>query len=148
MSRGVGFLYPYYTARTDASSVVRYLLASAVFCYTMFNVLSWCNNRSTRTIKNVAYLSPRTGTEKILVKSHQIIQRVGPENALNCSRFLNTRKYEVDCMGIPTKLYKILITGLGGSGTHEVAEAAEKVGLQLPHEKLGYDGSVVRCCPF
>ena len=145
MSSGVIFFYPYYSARTDASSVVQYLLASVVLCYTLFGLLSWCNDGSTRISKNGPYLSPTTGTEKILMKSHENNQQIGPEAALNCSRFINTRKFKVDCMGTPTKLYKILITGLGGSGTHLVAEAAERVGLRLPHEKLGYDGSVVRC---
>lgn len=60
-----------------------------------------------------------------------------------CQKYLNTRKYHPDCMPRPTTLYPILITGLGGSGTHFMANELQKIGLHLNHEELGRDGSVV-----
>jgi hypothetical protein len=61
----------------------------------------------------------------------------------SCRRFVNTRKYQVDCRPVTSSLYPLLITGLGGSGTHESAAKLIKKGLNLPHEELGLHGSVV-----
>jgi hypothetical protein len=61
----------------------------------------------------------------------------------SCRRFVNTRKYQVDCRPVISSLYPLLITGLGGSGTHESAAKLIRKGLNLPHEELGLDGSVV-----
>ena len=67
-----------------------------------------------------------------------------PTVHLQCQRYVNTRKYQVGCMSPPSSLYPILITGLGGCGSHHIAQRLGRMGLQLPHEELGGDGSVVR----
>ena len=63
---------------------------------------------------------------------------------LKCQHSENSRKYHKDCMLAPSALYPVLITGLGGGGTHNVARLMGQMGALLPHEELGYHGSVVR----
>jgi hypothetical protein len=60
-----------------------------------------------------------------------------------CVPLLNTRKYDVDCMPVLGKLYPLLITGLGGTGTHFLADALQELGFDVSHESLGVQGSVV-----
>ena len=67
-----------------------------------------------------------------------------PKIHLQCQRYINTRKYDASCMSPPSLLYPVLITGLGGCGSHHIAQRLDRMGLQLPHEELGEDGSVVR----
>ena len=67
-----------------------------------------------------------------------------PEIHLQCQRYINTRRYQASCMSPPSSLYPVLITGLGGCGSHHIAQRLDRMGLQLPHEELGEDGSVVR----
>jgi len=60
-----------------------------------------------------------------------------------CSSLLNTRKYDQRCFPPPALLLPLLVTSLGGSGTHNVANYLfESCGLQVQHEGLGKDGSV------
>lgn len=59
-----------------------------------------------------------------------------------CVKFINTRKYISECMPKPKNSYPILITGLGGSGTHYVSRILREMGFNVQHEALGSHGSV------
>jgi hypothetical protein len=61
-----------------------------------------------------------------------------------CSSMLNTRKYDERCFPVPHVLRPVLITGLGGAGTHNVASLLQAAGILVEHEGVGPDGSVVR----
>ncbi len=60
-----------------------------------------------------------------------------------CDRYLNTRKYVYACMPQPTKRYPLLITGLGGTGTHYLANQLQQLGFRINHESIGKQGAVV-----
>ena len=40
------------------------------------------------------------------------------------------------------RLYKLLVTGLGGAGTHSITRALQDMGIDVRHEALAEDGSV------
>lgn len=57
-----------------------------------------------------------------------------------------TRKYDENCFGersLPLKLFPLLITGLGGFGSHRLSCDLFKQNMVIPHERLGTHGSVV-----
>ena len=61
-----------------------------------------------------------------------------------CRRLMNSRKYQSDCMARPSVVYPLLVTGLGGSGTHAVSQQLRDRGVHVGHEEIEIDGSVVR----
>lgn len=61
-----------------------------------------------------------------------------------CGKLVDTRKYDEGCMPpMRDAPLAVLITSLGGSGTHVISYEMCKIGLDTPHEKMGVDGSVV-----
>lgn len=76
------------------------------------------------------------------------VNRISPFQTLRlsklCNKYINTRKYHEECFPAPAKLYPVLITGLGGSGTHFLARELNHLGFHLSHEDIGADGAVVR----
>ena len=61
-----------------------------------------------------------------------------------CQQFQNTRKYQSECMARPSVVYPLLVTGLGGSGTHAVTQQLRDHGMDVGHEEIETHGSVVR----
>lgn len=59
-----------------------------------------------------------------------------------CSVIVNSRKYVQRCLPAPDELYPLLVTGLGGSGTHNIANSLRSMGVQVRHEMIDRDGSV------
>lgn len=61
-----------------------------------------------------------------------------------CSKYIFTRKYVDACMPRPDRdgLLPLLITGLGGSGTHYVANTLRGLGIDVTHEQIAKFGSV------
>lgn len=81
-----------------------------------------------------------------------LAQRINTLTAINnpvvslnhlCSKLVNTRKYHPLCFPEPKQRLPMLITGLGGSGSHYLSNALEELGFRLPHESIARDGSVV-----
>jgi hypothetical protein len=72
-----------------------------------------------------------------------------PEHRINamCYRYISSRKYDACCMPeIVYKkvgLYSLLVTGTGGSGTHNIAKVLGDAGFKVAHESIATDGSVV-----
>jgi hypothetical protein len=62
--------------------------------------------------------------------------------AQRCIRLLNARKYDSACTPQPKRISSILITGLGGSGSHYVSNLLRWMQIDVQHESLGQDGSV------
>jgi hypothetical protein len=62
-----------------------------------------------------------------------------------CYQYLGTRKYVPACMPRPAVLLPVLVTCLGGCGSHYISDLLtdSAVGLDMPHESLGSHGSVV-----
>lgn len=62
-----------------------------------------------------------------------------------CAKYVNSRKYDSICFPAIAESppYKLLVTGLGGSGTHYVTSRLRNLGFLLGHERLKRDGSVV-----
>lgn len=83
-----------------------------------------------------------TVTVKESIRSELVAAEITVPSS-QCRGFINSRKYQVDCRPVVSSLYPLLVTGLGGSGTHESAAKLIEKGLDLPHEELGVDGSVV-----
>jgi len=61
-----------------------------------------------------------------------------------CSKYLFTRKYHPQCHPPSSMVKAILVTGLGGCGTHFVANHLRRLGWRLYHEGIDDDGAVVR----
>ena len=59
-----------------------------------------------------------------------------------CSVIINSRKYDEKCLPYPKKLYPILVTSLGSSGTHALANTLRSKGVQIKHESIDNDGSI------
>ena len=59
-----------------------------------------------------------------------------------CRSLLNTRKYLKECHGPKATVYPLLITGLGGSGTHAVALRLREMGVDVDHEHIAAQGAV------
>lgn len=53
-------------------------------------------------------------------------------------------RYDSRCFPVPRRLLPVLITGLGGAGTHAIATYLQEAGIRVEHEGIGVDGSVVR----
>ena len=65
----------------------------------------------------------------------------------HCQSLVNTRKDDRICMArVEKPPQAVLVTSLGGSGTHVVSFELCKIGLDMPHERMGVDGSVVSRC--
>lgn len=60
----------------------------------------------------------------------------------HCVRYVNSRKFDPMCMPKPDYHYPLLVTGLGGSGSHFIANQMQDMGYDLRHESIGEDGSV------
>ena len=60
-----------------------------------------------------------------------------------CNKLVNTRKFSSTCFPSIGTRYPLLVTGLGGSGTHFVANSLQTLGFRLNHESIGTQGSVV-----
>jgi hypothetical protein len=61
-----------------------------------------------------------------------------------CQVYLKSRKYVPECMPRPALLLPVLVTCLGGCGSHFISDSLVNVaGLDIPHESLGQQGSVV-----
>ena len=63
-----------------------------------------------------------------------------------CGKYIYTRKFDSFCMPRLKHVYPVLVTGLGGSGTHFITNKLRSVGFKFYHEDLGDDGAVVRLC--
>lgn len=61
----------------------------------------------------------------------------------HCNKYIYTRKYDSFCMPRLMNVHPVLVTGLGGSGTHFVANKLRSAGFKFYHEDLAEDGSVV-----
>lgn len=72
------------------------------------------------------------------------VERYYLSTSSECQHIVNSRAFHIDCMPVPASLYPVLITGLGGCGSHNIANLFDRMGVELPHEGLGRDGSVVR----
>lgn len=59
-----------------------------------------------------------------------------------CDPLINTRKYDERCFPYPDHLFPLLITGLGGSGTHEITNKLRERGVRVRHEQIDVDGTV------
>lgn len=60
-----------------------------------------------------------------------------------CQLLLYTRKYDPFCHPVKALAHPLLITGLGGAGTHYIAQRLAAEGWRLRHEEIGQDGAVV-----
>ena len=117
------------------------LIASLAFLVISLMILYY-------SVHNVNNLS-EMDNDRVLIGSLSAYKEIAPTEDQfypPCQRYLNTRKFSSTCMQlIPSdNLIPVLITGLGGSGTHKIAEKLIENGLQVRHEGIGYHGSVVR----
>jgi hypothetical protein len=60
-----------------------------------------------------------------------------------CGILLYTRKHDPFCHPARTLAYPLLISGLGGAGTHYAAQQLASDGWRVRHEELDVDGAVV-----
>ena len=62
----------------------------------------------------------------------------------HCTPILLSRKYDARCLPPPppSMLYPLLITSLGGAGTHKIADELQIMAYHVEHEGLGLDASV------
>jgi len=65
-----------------------------------------------------------------------------------CSKYVFTRKFHPHCHPPSSEVRAILVTGLGGSGTHFIANHLRRLGYRLHHEGLDDDGAVVSSVPM
>jgi hypothetical protein len=59
-----------------------------------------------------------------------------------CQFLLYTRKFNKVCFPQPVELLPILITGLGGCGTHSISTKLQSIGAKIYHERVGIHGAV------
>lgn len=59
-----------------------------------------------------------------------------------CRSLLNTRKHLTVCYGPEATVFPLLVTGLGGSGTHAVARRLREMGVDVDHEHIATHGAV------
>ena len=59
-----------------------------------------------------------------------------------CSVVINSMKFDSKCLPHPKELFPLLVTGLGGSGSHSIANELKNRGLKIGHESIDVDGSV------
>lgn len=96
-----------------------------------------------------SYLSNFYSTEGQVVGSFNhfhgktVISRESSTLQDACFKFVNTRKFSSTCFPSVGKRYPLLVTGLGGSGTHFVANSLQQLGFPINHESIGQLGSVV-----
>ena len=89
----------------------------------------------------------------IILRSDPRLSLQPPPSALQetlsarCSSLINTRKYDSLCLPRPAVLLPVLITGLGGAGTHYLHSVGLRLGLRLSHEDIDAHGSVVMATP-
>ena len=75
---------------------------------------------------------------------------LGREQGAECARLFNTRKFDQHCHGElrlaqrlhGMKLYDLLVTGAGGSGTNYVTWALGLAGVHVGHQTLKAQGTV------
>ena len=75
--------------------------------------------------------------------------RCGPRSALSdvscglCDVLLNTRKYDKRCQtALPQRLYPLLVTGTGGTGTNMLVHMLKARGVSTGHEDYGEQATV------
>jgi hypothetical protein len=81
-----------------------------------------------------------------LVESHEPIGLpLAPSSGSldRCIPFINTRVYVPDCIPkIQGSIFPLLLTGLGGSGTHAIANLLRALRIDVSHESIGSFGAV------
>jgi hypothetical protein len=81
----------------------------------------------------------------LLVKhQHERLQAARSSLHARCATLLYTRRFDTQCHPPQALQYPLLITGLGGAGTHHVAQRLAGEGWRVLHEEVGADGAVVR----
>lgn len=117
------------------------LLSSVIFLY---YIICWNLNWIAGISQEIKASRPYTAfneTKSLTVRSSTgLLQPFCPRY---CYSLINSRKFRVGCFSACIRLYPLLVTGLGGSGTHEVANMLNIAGLKVPHEGLDDHGSVV-----
>ena len=61
---------------------------------------------------------------------------------LRCAPLLLTRKYDAACLPPPQLQLPLLLTTLGGGGTHALASSLQSAGIDVLHEGVGAAGAV------
>jgi hypothetical protein len=100
--------------------------------------LQYMNINSKEGLKLLLLSSSSSSSSSINLSIHKNDQRL----ATICNPLLNTRKYDERCFPYPEQLLPLLITGLGGSGTHEIANTLRSRGVRVRHEQIDADGTV------
>lgn len=116
-------------------------LKAALLCCTLYYILhSYClRSRFSTPYQYIPSIGASNDNDLAEYDCFRCERKISSE----CRRFTNSRKYQAGCMPVPSVLYPVLVTGLGGCGSHYIAHQLDYLGLQLPHEELGKDGSVV-----
>jgi hypothetical protein len=100
------------------------------------------------------YLLPSSDNYKVEAETDSFTFHPNPElfsfnGSLHetCSLLLNTRKHRSACFpefSTPIlRTFPVLITGLGGAGTHFLTKELQNLGFDLAHEDISSQGSVV-----
>ena len=88
----------------------------------------------------------------ILSTVHKYLSKVRKDSSQNlnsqslqdrCGKYIYTRKFDSFCMPRLKNVYPVLVTGLGGSGTHYITNELRSAGFKFFHEDVGEDGAVV-----
>ena len=83
------------------------------------------------------------GLNDLLSKLNMVISNIKFSNIQEiCFPLINTRKYDKRCFPYPDQLYPLLVTGLGGSGTHDLTNKLRYRGVRVRHEEIDLDGTV------
>jgi len=65
--------------------------------------------------------------------------------ASSCSEKVPYSRKAHGCPGEYSNVYPVLVTSLGGAGTHHITCVLDALNISVGHEHLDRDGSVVRC---
>lgn len=112
----------------------------------LYNIICWNLKWIAGVSREIDSLRPYSASNE--TKSFTVRSSTGllqPSCPRYCYSLINSRKFGIGCFSVSFESHPILVTGLGGSGTHEVANMLNLAGLKVPHEGLGDHGSVVSC---
>jgi hypothetical protein len=100
--------------------------------------------RSLQLVNSLSFATPLSYDKSLSFPSHL------PTFSKTCNPLINTRKYSSLCFPLLERhnLYPLLVTGLGGSGTHFITKELQTLGFNVAHEDIDRDGSIVGCLSF
>lgn len=116
--------------------LLKFMLEKYITCSECYNEAEFRLVKSTYGLDQIGHIHGclSTITNDFQLYSLDVQDKTKAKFSNECFKYINSRKYESNCMPYPDKLIGLLITGLGGSGTHYISNILRGLHIDVLHE--------------